>query len=470
MTFYSVLFLFYFLPIVVAGNWLLRKLPAAQAMFLTLASLLFYSWCSIRNLFFILIFGAVNYALGLLLHALRENPRQKAALTLGICADVLCLFAYKYLNFAISIGNRLLRLDIAQVDHLLAPLGISFLCFTMIAYLVDICKQRTDALRSPVDFMLYLSFFPKISQGPITTGIMPGSGMDRQRIDLDFFCSGLSRFIIGLGKKVLIADVIGQSVDLVFEYLNIGVSPATAWMALLCYTLQIFFDFSGYTDMAIGLAGMLGYRLPENFDRPYLSRSVGEFWRRWHITLGMWFRNYVYIPLGGNRKGQIRTVVNLAVVWALTGLWHGAAWKFILWGTYFGILIILERFLTPLPAYQRIPGKCKRAATFLLVMLGWIPFRSESLSQAYTFARTLAGIGPNARSVLYYFGYFFDRMSLAACAAGLVLVFAAPAIHLPERKGTAAAAVKYILLAALLVLSIVFTFNSTYHSFIYFQF
>ncbi len=322
MTFNSVIFLFFFLPLVVLGSVLLKKAPLLRKIWLLAASFLFYGWCNLRILAFLLIYGLLYYLFGVLLE--RFSPKkalQKSVLVGGIALNFGCLFVVQSLNYTLSHGNQFFGTALPAVTDLLVPLGISFLCFSMVAYLVDIYREKTPALKNPIDFYLYLSFFPKVSQGPITRH----GDMVLAPVDMARFSGGLRRFIAGLGKKVLLADVLGGAVDMVFANLSTGLSSATAWMGIVCYTLQIYYDFSGYTDMAIGIGNMLGCRLPENFNFPYLSKSVSEFWRRWHMTLGEWFKEYIYFPLGGSRRGLIRTLLNLSVVWLFTGIWHGAA-------------------------------------------------------------------------------------------------------------------------------------------------
>lgn len=464
MSFNSAIFLFFFLPVVVAGSVLLRKHNRIKTVWLVLASLGFYGWCNLRILAFLLVYGLIHYWLGCLLEACgNRKTAGKCLLIFGVLLDLACLFSVKYLNYAISLGNRFFSLHLSPVENLLVPLGISFLCFSMIAYLVDIYRGKTPALRNIFDFYLYLSFFPKVSQGPITRldemNALPA-------LDLDAFTDGLRRFVSGLGKKVLIADVLGGSVDMALANLSGGISTATAWMSVACYTLQIYYDFSGYTDMALGIAKMLGFTLPENFDLPYLSKSVSEFWRRWHMSLGRWFKEYLYFPLGGSRKGTARTILNLSVVWLFTGIWHGAATTYIVWGLYFGAFVILEKLIGKTKLYAKLPNFLKWAGTLLIVMVGWVFFRSDSLQSAGNLLQTMC---KHTEGNAFGFRYYFDSLTYLAMAVGIMLTLP----HKKKELNTQSIAwrlAKDFALVLVLLASILFMINSTYTSFIYFQF
>jgi len=470
MTFNSVIFLFFFLPVVLIGSVLLQRKPVIKKAWLVLASFVFYGWCNTRILLFLLLFGAAHYWLGCLLEACADRKTARNFLLIpGILLNVGCLFYVKYLNYTISLGNLLFGATFPAVAGIIAPLGISFLCFSMIAYLVDIYRGKSKALDNLIDFYLYLSFFPKISQGPITRHRdMRNISAGGDRATISGFSDGLRRFVGGLGKKVLIADILGASVDTVWGNISTGFSSATAWMGILCYTLQIYYDFSGYTDMAIGIAKMLGFTLPENFDFPYLSKSVSEFWRRWHITLGNWFKEYIYFPLGGSRKGMLRTLLNLCVVWLFTGIWHGAATHYVLWGVYFGCFVIFEKCIGKTNWYQKIPAVCKWAGTFFLVMMGWVIFRSNSLTEMASYFKLLI---TGSETAIYGFGYFFDNSVYISAAAGILLTLPRPEkLFARISDKSVAVIVRDLLLLCVLLLSVFFMFNSTYQSFIYFQF
>jgi len=465
MQFNSTIFLFFVLPIAILVHILLRK-PRLQNIWLLLISLLFFSWCSPEGLIFLIVYALCNYAISRLL---ASASRRTVWLILGVVLDLGLLFVYKYFDFAASVSNRFLGTQIGPLG-LVQPMGISFLTFTTIAYVVDVYRGKAAPLTNFLDFLLYLSFFPKAAQGPITRVQDFSDRLTSRSVSFNDMSCGLRRFIIGLAKKCLIADVLGTSVDLVFSNLSSGVSTVTSWICILYYTLQIYYDFSGYTDMAIGIGQMLGFSLPENFRAPYRSTSVSEFWRRWHMTLGSWFKDYLYIPLGGNRKGLIRTFVNLGIVWLATGIWHGAAFNYILWGVYYGILIMIEKAISNTKFYKAIPKPVKWGYTFLAVVFGWVMFRCASVSEIVRYFTTMFGTASD-RTILYGTKYFFDIPSLLAFIPGLILLLPCPArlSGLAERS-TAVYWIRNIALVLLLALSILFMVNSSYTSFIYFQF
>lgn len=465
MQFNSNTFIFFFLPMVLLVHALLKQ-NRSRNVWLLIVSLLFFSWGSVESLVFLGIYGAVNYTAARLIAA---RPGQKWLLALAVIVDVAVLFVFKYLNFSLNIVDRLLGTSFPTVQ-LFQPMGISFITFTAIAYVVDVYKGIAPAMSSPIDFFLYLSLFIKAGQGPIIRYEKIGPELNDRVCTKADFLAGAQRFVAGFGKKVLIADTLGRTVDMVFANVYNGISPATAWLGILFYTFQIYYDFSGYTDMAIGLGRILGFTLPENFDDPYWSKSVSEFWNRWHITLGKWFKDYIYIPLGGNRKGKLRQIFNLGVVWMTTGIWHGAAVHYILWGIYYGALVILEKQIMDKNWYKRIPDAVKWAATFLATIFGWIIFRAESLGKIIVYLKAMLDTA-GFSVYMYDFAYLFDAPGLIAFAAAVLLALPRPKVlqGITERSNGA-----YLVLNLALVLvfavSVVFMVNSTYNSFIYFQF
>lgn len=465
MQFNSTVFVFFFLPVVVLLHTLLCK-NKLRNWWLLAASFLFYGWCNTRGLLFLIVYGLINYAMTWIA---ATHPRGKKWLIWGVCLDVGLLFVFKYFNFATTTVNQLAGTGLPVLD-LFMPMGISFVTFTAIAYMVDVYKGRVSAPTSVLEFLLYISFFPKAAQGPIARYDQMASDLKNRTCDFSGIMDGLKRFIAGFAKKCLIADVLGKCVDQVFANLGNGINTTIAWVAILFYTFQIYYDFSGYTDMAIGIGRMLGFSLPENFDAPYLSRSVSEFWRRWHMTLGQWFKNYIYIPLGGNRKGTVRTILNLSVVWLVTGIWHGASFNFVLWGVYYGVLVIAEKLISGRKWYKAIPQLIKWAMTFLLVVLGWVMFRSSSLSQMLLFFKTMFGVADTGVCV-YGLGYYFDTPSLIAFTSAVLLALPRPRVLQGITKRSRVVYCLYNLcLVVLFLAAIVFMINSSYSSFIYFQF
>lgn len=465
MTFNSTIFLFVFLPLAVCIHTLLPRTPQKNK-WLLFASLFFYGWCNWEGCLFLILYGLFNYGIVRLIY---RRPGNKLLLVFGVLADVGILFFFKYFNFSAYVLNRFLGTSISVI-HVFQPLGISFVTFTAISFVVDVYRGVAGEIPSLSDFYLYLSLFPKAAQGPITRYSQLSEQLVLRQCSFAKISSGLKRFIIGLGKKCLIADVLGKSADVVFSGIHDGLLPSVAWLGLLYYTFQIFYDFSGYTDMAIGIGQMLGFSLPENFDRPYLSKSVSEFWRRWHMTLGQWFRNYIYIPMGGNRKGTLRTLFNLSVVWFVTGIWHGADLNYILWGMYYGILVMFEKLVSGKTWYLKTPGLLKWAVTFFATIIGWVIFRTSTVSQLTLYLQTmfgLAGIPENA----YGIAYFFDFPSLLALGTGILLALPRPKVltGLTERS-TAAYVLNNLWLAIVFIFALVFMVNSSYSAFIYFQF
>ncbi len=392
MIFSSITFLFFFLPGVLL---LVFATPQRLRNFLLLlASLLFYAWGEGIYLLALLASIFINFLCGQLLASREDRRSAKAILIFGIVLNIAMLAFFKYANFIADNLNPLLlslqlpKLTLAAIHR---PIGISFFTFQAISYLVDISRRQVKPAKNPLDFALYLSFFPVILAGPILRYPQIADDLHSRHRSIQGFAEGAQRFILGLGKKVLLANPLALIADQIFALPGRELSPSLAWLAALCYTLQIYFDFSGYSDMAIGIGRLFGFHLPENFNYPYISRSIREFWRRWHISLSSWLRDYLYIPLGGSRQGTIRTFLNLLLVFLLCGLWHGASWTFILWGLYHGFFLVMER--SRLEQWrQRLWPPLQQAQTLLVIMIGWVLFRSETLTDAFRFFSLMAGV------------------------------------------------------------------------------
>jgi alginate O-acetyltransferase complex protein AlgI len=387
MVFSSIVFLLYFLPLfLLCYTWAPRK---AKNVVILLFSIVFYSWGAPRFIFVILGTTLLDFHLVRLMDSMAEAWKRKALLALSLLVNLGLLLYFKYSNFFIENLNGVLALGGMQGLHwtkLVLPIGISFYTFETITYVVDVYRKVHRPLPNFWDYQLYIILFPKLIAGPIVRyHDLAGQIEDRQKHETaDNRLQGLYRFTLGLAKKVLIANHVGAFADQVFAAEIQGLGSASAWLGLLAYTLQIYFDFSGYSDMALGLAQTMGFRLPENFNNPYVSGSITEFWRRWHMTLGAWMREYLYIPLGGNRGPGWRTYLNLWLVFLASGIWHGASWSFVVWGAYHGLFLVLERSFL-LRVYQKMGPWIPRLITFGLVMLGWAFFRIESLNQALEF-------------------------------------------------------------------------------------
>ncbi|MCI2049109.1 MAG: MBOAT family protein [Lachnospiraceae bacterium] len=373
MSFSSFVFLWIFMPVVLLLCVLIRP-PKYQNILLLIASLLFYAWGDPQYIVLLLLSILMNWALGLWLS--RAGAEKKLVLILALVGNLGLLGYYKYANFAINTVNHILHTSIPMTTFGM-PLGISFFTFSALTYIIDLYRGRFPVQKSPLKFALFLSFFPRLVSGPIARYSEMEAQLTERVMTKDGFAEGFRRFIYGLGKKVIIANVLAKPVDVIFAMDVTNMNGAQAWIGAAFYTLELYYDFSGYTDMAIGIGRMMGFDIPENFNYPYISKSITEFWRRWHITLGTWFREYLYIPLGGNRRGKIRTYVNLFVVFAVTGLWHGASWNFVGWGIYHGFFMIIERM-----GLKKVLDRSKVLShiyAVLIFTIGWVFFRVGSV-------------------------------------------------------------------------------------------
>jgi D-alanyl-lipoteichoic acid acyltransferase DltB (MBOAT superfamily) len=392
MVFSSTVFLFLFLPLVLAGYYNpFWKGRAFRNAFLLLASLGFYAWGEPVFVFIMALSIAVNWALVLAMARHEEQRRRKRWLVAAIGFDVALLVVFKYASFiarnmGMLLGNGSIALNIAL------PIGISFFTFQIMSYVFDVYYRKATAQTSLVNLALYISMFPQLIAGPIVRYQTVAAEIERRAENASDFADGMTRFAIGLGKKLLIANYAGFIADRLFAL--DGLSVASAWLGALAYSLQIYFDFSGYSDMAIGLGRLFGFHFLENFDYPYTAISITDFWRRWHISLSAWFRDYVYIPLGGNRVAKPRLVLNLLAVWLLTGIWHGANWTFVVWGLAYFALIAIERFTGfATRLNSRRLSAVARAYTLVCVLLLWVLFRAESLPLAGRYIAALFGFG-----------------------------------------------------------------------------
>ncbi|WP_277668748.1 MBOAT family protein [Caproiciproducens galactitolivorans] len=470
MVFSSSIFLFVFLPVVLLIYYLIR--PEFRNPFLLIASLSFYAWANPIYIFVILFAIVANFLFGKAIAKTLKKGKgtRRFILTLGILSNLVPLLYYKYYNFFFTTVNQIAGTDFPMQNHIL-PLGISFFTFCGIAYLVDIYKRKTEVQNSLVNFSLYLSFFPKVSQGPITRyGDMAGQ-LENRTCTVEKFSGGIRRFSIGLAKKVLVADVLGQMVDSIYNLPANQNTAAIAWMASIGYTFQIYFDFSGYSDMAIGLGKMFGFDIMENFNYPYISKNISEFWRRWHISLSSWFRDYLYIPLGGNRTGNV--YVNLMIVFLVTGLWHGAAWNFIIWGIWHGIFILLERVFRVHKIQIKVPPVFKWLYAMFIVNIGWVLFRAPDLHYALNFLGVMFGVVQPVDVGFTINWYLSGKMLFAFVVAVLASIPWKKVFpcSFSQVEGTYLAVIsKNVWAVVLLFFSIMGVMTSTYNSFIYFKF
>ncbi|WP_322201742.1 MBOAT family O-acyltransferase [Acutalibacter intestini] len=468
MVFSSPAFLFAFLPLCFLLYRLLPGLTAKNVL-LTLVSVVFYAFGEPVYVLLLLASVVVNYLSGRLIVSQRFN--KKAVVALSVAVNLGLLSVFKYTDFALGSLNRLTGLSL-PLPGIALPVGISFFTFQGLSYVIDVYRDETLVSRSLLKLALYISFFPQLIAGPIVKYHDVSLQIDRRETSSALTADGIRRFILGLSKKLLLSNTVGQMADLVFGASALQLDARSAWLGALCYMLQIYFDFSGYSDMAIGLGRMFGFRFLENFDHPYASASIKEFWRRWHISLSSWFRDYLYIPLGGNRKGRLRTQLNKCLVFFCTGLWHGASWNFVLWGLWHGLFIILEDFLPKGGRLRRVLG---HGTTLLIVLLGFVLFRADTLaeaglvySQMFTgFTATVQGAAL-LRSLLTPYNLFILGVSLVCALPILPRVQA-----LASGNGKACALARagsYAAAGILFLLCVMNLAGSQFNPFIYFRF
>ena len=462
MLFSSLTFLFCFLPAVVIGYYICPR--KSRNAFLLLASIFFYAWGEARYLPVIFAIITISY-LGAL--AINYFKYKKLTLTLFILLDLSLLFYFKYTNFFLENLNQIFHQKWSI--KIVLPLGISFYTFQALSYLVDVYRNQVKAQRNYLKIALYICLFPQLIAGPIVKYHDVADQIENRKETIDKVYYGIRRFIIGLSKKVLIANTLGGIADKIFSLPIHEFDAPIAWLGAISYTFQIYYDFSGYSDMAIGLGSMFGFKFLENFNYPYISNSITEFWRRWHISLSTWFKDYLYIPLGGNRKGNLRTYINLLIVFLLTGFWHGASWIFIAWGLWNGLLILLEKStgwgLTAGGIFKKI---CYHIYTILAFVIGWVLFKSESLFQAKGYLSNMFGM-ISGQEVYLKLPYYLDRYNL-------LIFFAAFLCAMPifknilNKENIWAQTIINIILAVLFVLSVSELATNTYNPFIYFRF
>ncbi|WP_404354172.1 MBOAT family O-acyltransferase [Exiguobacterium aurantiacum] len=477
MLFSSTVFLFYFLPIVL-GLYFISPRPIKNTILLV-ASLFFYAWGEPRFVLIMLASIAMNYVFGLLVDRDRHHEKKiKLWMTLMVLGNLGMLGVFKYASFFVENVNSVLGFSLNDPEIPL-PLGISFFTFQAMSYVIDVYRKDGQVQRNIFDLALYVSFFPQLIAGPIVRYQTVADEIVDRRETIDDFVSGIQRFVIGLGKKMILANSAGYVADQIFGMPAGEMSTTLAWIGIIAYSLQIYFDFSGYSDMAIGLGRMFGFHFLENFNYPYISRSVSEFWRRWHMSLGSWFRDYVYIPLGGNRQGEWKTYRNLAVVWFLTGIWHGASWTFIAWGVYYGVFIMLERaFLGKW--LKAMPSWLSLSFTLFVVIIGWVFFRADDFPYAIAYLQTMFGLhgGPLFdQQALYYlvqYGVVLLVAIIAATPIPRIVVGKFLSQELDDTKTmTTRRIVGLVRVSGVLVLfflSISYIVSSTFNPFIYFRF
>ena len=464
MLFSSTVFLFIFLPIV----WLVnRYLPRfVSNIFLCIVSLIFYAWGEPVYVLMLIFVVVMNY---ILTKGFEQSKHKKARLAAGVTINISTLLVFKYTDFALETVNLLPGVEL-PLPGILLPIGISFFIFQATSYLIDVYRGTSKPQQSFIKLLLYISFFPQLMAGPIIYYHDIQQQIDERVVTSSNTALGIRRFIIGLAKKMLIADTLAVAVDAIFALETTYLTMPIAWIGAVAYILQLYFDFSGYSDMAIGLGRMFGFKYKENFNYPYIAPTIQDFWRRWHISLSGWFKEYVYIPLGGNRRGDLRTVLNKMTVFFLTGLWHGAQWTFVVWGLFHGALLLFEQYFKPMQRLTKKTMWIGHIYTLLMVTFAFALFRSESFEQAMAFWRNMvaggSGLGMQARLI--------TPMFIAAVCAGVV--GSLPWIHFVKRKIEGKKYENILVVASyagsivLLLLCMLSLAAETYNPFIYFRF
>lgn len=467
MVFSSGLFLFYFFPIFLLG-YLLIPVKYKNA-FALLGSLFFYTWGAPEFLPWVLVGIVLDFIVGRQIH---KNSRFRPLhwLWIGLAANLALLLYFKYANFFVENASQLLGINDDWWKNIALPIGISFFTFQKMSYLIDVYQKKVQAARNLVDYALYVLLFPQLIAGPIVRyKEIAAQIVDRESLDNDIpeKLAGLSRFAIGLAKKVLIADVLGREVDA--QFASEDLSSPTAWIVILAYCMQIYFDFSGYSDMAIGIGRMMGFKFPENFNFPYLSKSITEFWRRWHITLSNWMRDYLYIPLGGNRIGNGRTYLNLWVVFLISGLWHGASWNFVIWGAFHGLMLSVER-LAGGGLLRKLGSLPSQLLTFFLVLMSWVVFRAKDMEEARQFYGHLFAWNGQLDLVDPEFWAIFVVAALLTVLPGISFLRKNYLRLWDRQEREGMKYVQLLLIFVLMILSISEVMVADYSPFIYFRF
>lgn len=458
MVFSSILFLFWFMPVVFIAYYVMPQ--RFKNLWLMIASLVFYSWGEPKYFPIMIASIFVDYICSLIIEANRDKRWIcRTCMGVSILFNIGMLMFFKYANFFITNVNAATGLSI-DLLHLALPLGISFYTFQTLSYTIDVYRGNVYAERNIVDFGAFVCLFPQLIAGPIVKYTDIKLELKSRRVNLDQIQDGVRWLIIGLGKKVLIANNIGSLWDEVERLGYASVSTPLAWLGLVAFSLQIYFDFSGYSLMAIGLGKMLGFEFPQNFNLPYISKSMTEFWRRWHMTLGSWFREYVYIPLGGNRKGKARMYVNLFIVWSLTGFWHGAAWNFMLWGVMFAIMLIVEKAW--LLKYLEKGKIWPHIYTLFFLLLSWALFKITDLSQLGVFLQKLFAFDGGADWMYYLRGYAVTLVAAIFCST--------PLVERIYNKFKNITWVHIPVLGLILVASVAYLVDATYNPFLYWNF
>lgn len=466
MVFSSTIFLCVYLPLVLLGYYICPK--KGRNLFLLIASLVFYAWGEPKYVFLMIFSILVNYIFGRLMDKHRENKKRlKLMLVLSVVIDIGLLSVFKYTDFIITNVNAIFGANFDLLNIAL-PIGISFYTFQAMSYTIDVYRDDVRVQKNLIDFGMYITMFPQLIAGPIVRYADVQDQLAERSVTTADFSEGVMRFVVGLGKKVLLANQMGAVWSDIYA-LGGDVSALMAWTGAIAYTFQIYFDFSGYSDMAIGLGRMFGFKFPENFRYPYQSVSITDFWRRWHITLSTWFKEYLYIPLGGNRRGLARQALNLLIVWSLTGFWHGAGWNFVMWGLYYFVILFIEKLFL-LKALDKLPKFFRHVYALLLIIIGWVIFASDDVSVLLPFLGSMFGANGAVGGMDVYTLLTKAVLLIICCIASTELpkkLFLSAAGAMNEK---AAFTLKSVLMIALLAMSMILLIGDSYNPFLYFRF
>ena len=466
MVFSSTIFLCVYLPLVLLGYYICPK--KGRNLFLLIVSLVFYAWGEPKYVFLMIFSILVNYIFGRLMDKHRENKKRlKLMLVLSVVIDIGLLSVFKYTDFVITNINAIFGSSFDLLNIAL-PIGISFYTFQAMSYTIDVYRDDVRVQKNLIDFGMYITMFPQLIAGPIVRYADVQDQLAERSVTTADFSEGIMRFVVGLGKKVLLANQMGAVWSEIYA-LGGDVSALMAWTGAIAYTFQIYFDFSGYSDMAIGLGRMFGFKFPENFRYPYQSVSITDFWRRWHITLSTWFKEYLYIPLGGNRRGLARQALNLLIVWSLTGFWHGAGWNFVMWGLYYFVILFIEKLFL-LKALDKLPKFFRHVYALVLIIIGWVIFASDDVSVLLPYLGSMFGANGAIGGMDVYTLLTKAVLLIICCIASTELpkkLFLSAAGAMNEK---AAFTLKSVLMIALLALSMILLIGDSYNPFLYFRF
>lgn len=466
MVFSSTIFLCVYLPLVLLGYYICPK--KGRNLFLLIVSLVFYAWGEPKYVFLMIFSILVNYIFGRLMDKNRgRQKRMKLLLVLSVVIDLGLLSVFKYTDFIITNVNAIFgsSFDLLKIA---LPIGISFYTFQAMSYTIDVYRNDVRVQKNLIDFGMYITMFPQLIAGPIVRYADVQDQLADRSVTTADFSEGVMRFVVGLGKKVLLANQMGAVWSEIYA-LGGDVSALMAWTGAIAYTFQIYFDFSGYSDMAIGLGRMFGFKFPENFRYPYQSVSITDFWRRWHITLSTWFKEYLYIPLGGNRCGLARQALNLLIVWSLTGFWHGAGWNFVMWGLYYFVILFIEKLFL-LKALDKLPKLFRHVYALLLIVIGWVIFASDDVSVLLPYLGSMFGANGAVGGMDVYTLFTKAALLIICCVASTELpkrLFLSATGAMNEK---AAFTIKSVLTIALLALSMILLIGDSYNPFLYFRF